>query len=277
MKLNVLSEGVVPSTFNADKYYSANLDVWRAFQVDDYGMSPEAYAEYHYLTFGIAERRPLQIVLPSGFSGKTYLSYNADVLNAFLANNLGWDMETYGREHYLRFGFREDRRYQSAVTTTATVTAAVFAPSPAQVTTVVSAPPPAPVRTVVSTSPVIPSMENAMDIIPIGFNATDYFAANPDVALAFATNNYGLSKEEFARVHYIKYGIAEKRLIRPRVTTQTVLTPNPAISPLIPTLPDTFFTTSTGTTPTQTFAGMSAQNILLIGGGLLALLFFMRK
>src|SRR3990170_2095144 len=113
MKLNVLSEGVVPSTFNADKYYSANLDVWRAFQVDDYGMSPEAYAEYHYLTFGIAERRPLQIVLPSGFSGKTYLSYNADVLNAFLANNLGWDMETYGREHYLRFGFREDRRYQS--------------------------------------------------------------------------------------------------------------------------------------------------------------------
>ena len=116
-----------------------------------------------------------------------------------------------------------------------------------------------------------------MNIIPLGFNATDYFAANPDVALAFATNNYGLSKDEFAYVHYNNYGIAEKRLIRPRVTTQTVLTPNPTISPLIPTLPDTFFTTSPGTTPTQTFAGLSAQNVLLIGGGLLALLFLMRK
>jgi len=42
-------------------------------------------------------------------------------------------------------------------------------------------------------------------------DTNQYFAANPDVAAAFAVNNYGLTAEQFAQTHYDKYGSKEQR------------------------------------------------------------------
>jgi hypothetical protein len=42
-------------------------------------------------------------------------------------------------------------------------------------------------------------------------NTNQYFAANPDVAAAFAVNNYGLTAEQFAQTHYDKFGSKEQR------------------------------------------------------------------
>jgi hypothetical protein len=42
-------------------------------------------------------------------------------------------------------------------------------------------------------------------------NTNQYFANNPDVAAAFAVNNYGLTAEQFAQTHYDKYGSKEQR------------------------------------------------------------------
>jgi len=38
-----------------------------------------------------------------------------------------------------------------------------------------------------------------------------YFAANPDVAAAYAVNSYGMTPEAFAQTHYDKYGSTEQR------------------------------------------------------------------
>ena len=39
----------------------------------------------------------------------------------------------------------------------------------------------------------------------------EYFRQNPDVAAAFTQNNYGLSRDDFARTHYDRYGRNEQR------------------------------------------------------------------
>lgn len=43
------------------------------------------------------------------------------------------------------------------------------------------------------------------------FDATNYYAENPDVAKAYQENNYGMGTEQFAKTHYQKYGMAEGR------------------------------------------------------------------
>ena len=43
-------------------------------------------------------------------------------------------------------------------------------------------------------------------------NVIPYFRANPDVANAYLSNNYGLSPEQFAAAHFAKYGQTEKRV-----------------------------------------------------------------
>lgn len=65
---------------------------------------------------------------------------------------------------------------------------------------------PAPLSTVQSTAPEL-----------TGFNANAYLAANKDVSDAYATNNYGLSPEQFAAQHYDIFGSKEGRQADPNV------------------------------------------------------------
>lgn len=58
--------------------------------------------------------------------------------------------------------------------------------------------------------------------MPWGSAARDYFMQNPDVADGFRTNNFGMSADDFARMHFEKFGRNEGRYFRgqsqPRVT-----------------------------------------------------------
>ena len=55
-------------------------------------------------------------------------------------------------------------------------------------------------------------------------NAQAYFAANPDVAASFASNNYGMTADEFANYHFANYGASESRTPPTGVTNEQILT-----------------------------------------------------
>ena len=64
-------------------------------------------------------------------------------------------------------------------------------------------------------------------------NAQAYFAANPDVAASFASNNYGMTADEFANYHFKTYGASESRTTPTGVTNQQIvgfLKANPDLS-----------------------------------------------
>jgi len=54
-------------------------------------------------------------------------------------------------------------------------------------------------------------------------NAQEYFATNPDVAAAFAANNYGMSADEFANYHFANYGASESRTPVAGVTNEQII------------------------------------------------------
>ena len=54
-------------------------------------------------------------------------------------------------------------------------------------------------------------------------NAQAYFAANPDVAASFASNNYGMTADEFANYHFANYGASESRTPPTGVTNEQIL------------------------------------------------------
>jgi hypothetical protein len=101
-----------------------------------------------------------------------YFTKYPDVAQAYLANNYGLTPEEFAATHYARFGQAEQRT------------------SPGEIEI-------ANVRTGQAAAPT--------NVIP-------YFQANPDVANAYLSNNYGLSPEQFAAAHFAKYGQAEKRM-----------------------------------------------------------------
>jgi len=47
-----------PTNFNADAYLAANKDVSDAYKTNNYGMTPEQFALYHYQNYGAQEHRP---------------------------------------------------------------------------------------------------------------------------------------------------------------------------------------------------------------------------
>ena len=54
-------------------------------------------------------------------------------------------------------------------------------------------------------------------------NAQTYFAANPDVAASFASNNYGMTADEFANYHFANYGASESRTPVAGVTNEQII------------------------------------------------------
>ena len=101
-----------------------------------------------------------------------YFTKYPDVAQAYLANNYGLTPEEFAATHYARFGQAEKR----------------ISPGEIEI---------AQVRAGQAAAPT--------NVIP-------YFRANPDVANAYLSNNYGLSPEQFAAAHFAKYGQTEKRM-----------------------------------------------------------------
>jgi hypothetical protein len=101
-----------------------------------------------------------------------YFTKYPDVAQAYLANNYGLTPEEFAATHYARFGQAEKR----------------ISPGEIEIAQVKAGQAAAPTN-----------------VIP-------YFLANPDVANAYLSNNYGLTPEQFAAAHFAKYGQTEKRM-----------------------------------------------------------------
>jgi hypothetical protein len=101
-----------------------------------------------------------------------YFTKYPDVAQAYLANNYGLTPEEFAAVHYAKFGQLEKR----------------ISPGEIEIAQVKAGQAAAPTN-----------------VIP-------YFRANPDVANAYLSNNYGLTPEQFAAAHFAKYGQTEKRL-----------------------------------------------------------------
>lgn len=65
-----------------------------------------------------------------------------------------------------------------------------------------------------------------------------YFQDNPDVANAFASNNYGMSAQQFADAHYANYGKKEQR-VAPTPAPAAAPAPAPAVAPTPAPAPST--------------------------------------
>ena len=101
-----------------------------------------------------------------------YFTKYPDIAQAYLANNYGLTPEEFAATHYARFGQAEKRVSPGELEISNVKTGQTAAPK---------------------------------NVIP-------YFQANPDVANAYLSNNYGLTPEQFAAAHFAKYGQTEKRL-----------------------------------------------------------------
>ena len=101
-----------------------------------------------------------------------YFTKYPDIAQAYLANNYGLTPEEFAATHYARFGQAEKRVSPGELEIGNVKTGQAAAPT---------------------------------NVIP-------YFQANPDVANAYLSNNYGLSPEQFAAAHFAKYGQTEKRI-----------------------------------------------------------------
>ena len=55
--------------------------------------------------------------------------------------------------------------------------------------------------------------------MPYSSAARDYFRRNPDVATAYATNNHGLTADDFALMHYQRFGQGEQRYLAGTTTS----------------------------------------------------------
>ena len=72
-----------PTNFDANAYLALNKDVSDAYKTNNYGMTPEQFAQYHYQNFGSQEHRP----------SDSNVIYDKLVKDAY-ATNLGLDPNT---------------------------------------------------------------------------------------------------------------------------------------------------------------------------------------
>ena len=232
----------------ASQYFQTNPDVYQAFKADNYGMTADDFARTHYERYGQTEGRApvrdpftptprpdtpsgtggtaptpqptptprptprptpapqptpfieptpqptpgptpqpppnptpsvgISSLMPYGSAARQYFERNPDVMNAYATNSYGMTPDDFAYMHYQRFGQREGRAMAGQTTSPMTGQSAdafahLYGRGPA--------------------------------------NAQGYLAANPDVAQAYATNNYGMTPDQFGTAHYVNYGAAEQR------------------------------------------------------------------
>ena len=115
-------------------YFTQNPDVAAAYQVNNYGLTPQQFADAHYAKFGINEQRisptgapaviptktvttpvtPLTPVTPvvnrtTTGSSLPYFQLNPDVAASYLTNSYGMTPEQFAAAHYAKYGQFEQR------------------------------------------------------------------------------------------------------------------------------------------------------------------------
>ena len=175
-------------------YFAQNPDVAASYSQNNYGLSPEAYAQAHFESYGRNEQRispQVAEVAAAGAAGSgttiaptytpvaaAYFNQNPDVAEAYKVETYGLTPDQFAAAHYTQYGGTEQRA------------------SPTVVSAVKS---------------------GNLSTLP------KYFQDNLDVAQSYLTNTYGLTPEQFAAKHFELYGQKEQR-VAPAGTTTGVVT-----------------------------------------------------
>jgi hypothetical protein len=94
---------------DAQQYFSDNPDVAQAYQKYNYGMSPEGFAEAHYLLYGQKEKRAAPTTLDP------YYLANPDVAQAYQTNRYEMNPNDFIQAQYLKYGMDEQRAAPEAL------------------------------------------------------------------------------------------------------------------------------------------------------------------
>lgn len=112
---------------SAEAYFQQNPDVAAAYQQNNYGLTPEQFAQTHYELYGQQEQRAQPAIVEQITSGSlsglpTYFAQNPDVAAAYVENTYGLTPEQFAAEHYARYGVNEQRVAPTGTGTTTTTT-----------------------------------------------------------------------------------------------------------------------------------------------------------
>lgn len=94
---------------NANSYFSANPDVAAAFEQETYGLSPQDFAEAHWLMYGQNEQRAQPETIDP------YFGLNPDVAESYGDNRYDMTPDDFSQAHYLLYGSDEQRAQPDAL------------------------------------------------------------------------------------------------------------------------------------------------------------------
>lgn len=94
---------------DANAYFQINPDVARAYEENTYGLSPQDFAETHWLMYGQNEQRDAPETIDP------YFQSNPDVANAFTDNRYDMGPDDFAQAHYLLYGQDEQRSAPDAL------------------------------------------------------------------------------------------------------------------------------------------------------------------
>jgi hypothetical protein len=164
-------------------YFEQYPDVGASYDQNNYGLTPEAYANFHFENYGRAEKRispSVAEVAVAGAAGSgkkitptytpvaaAYFAQNPDVAQAYQVEDYNLTPDEFAAAHYSLYGTNEQRAEPTVVE---------------QIT------------------------RGDLTALP------KYFQDNTDVAASYKLNTYGMTPEQFAAAHYKEYGWKEKRV-----------------------------------------------------------------
>jgi len=96
--------GIITAT---NQYFAANPDVAAAYKVNNYGLTPELFAQAHYDEHGRKEQRASPLTVTS--NSNAYLLANPDVAAEYARNSYGLTPEQVAAYHSINYGNKEQR------------------------------------------------------------------------------------------------------------------------------------------------------------------------
>jgi hypothetical protein len=115
---------------SAAQYFQQNPDVAQAYQVNNYGLTPEQFAQTHYELYGRNEQRAAPAAAPAVMPGTStvvqppavmpgtstvapaqipYFQQNPDVAASYKQNSYGMTPEQFAAFHFANYGKNEQR------------------------------------------------------------------------------------------------------------------------------------------------------------------------
>lgn len=94
---------------DANSYFQANPDVAQAYTQETYGLSPQDFAEAHWLMYGQNEQRAAPETIDP------YFNANPDVAKSYAENRYDMTPDDFAQAHYLIYGGDEQRSAPEAL------------------------------------------------------------------------------------------------------------------------------------------------------------------